>query len=333
MAAGIFMRLASTLLFAFAILASTATADDAKAPDAKAELQGAIDLLKAHHMNSASMDWPTLEAHANTMIAGAKTAADAYPAIYYLIQQTHEKHTGFIEADSAKAIATGKAVGNRTPLYWNPPQGFILAEGVGVITISSFLGSPEESIAYTHAARDAVAKFAAHHICRFVVDLRGNGGGTMYPMINGLSALLGPEPYGYWQITGESPNTAWAGMSGQFKAPDDRPLSQNSIALLAKDPVAILIDHGTGSAGEFTAMAFEGRTNIRVFGEPSAGYITVNHPYDLPDGAQLLVSGGWATDRLHREYRQRIVPDEETDRGQATLDAAIAWLNRQPCRG
>lgn len=325
-----------TIAFAlalFPLLCWTARADDAAQPDAKTELQDAIDILKAHHMNSAKMDWPTITAEANKMIAGAKTAADAYPAIRYLVQQTGEKHTAFVAADLWKATVSGKQVGDAKPMDWTPPEGHLLAGGIGLISIKGYQGAPADDITYTHAAREAVHRFAAAHVCRFIVDLRGNHGGNMYPMIDGVAALLGAEPYGYWQTTGETKDEAWTNTSGRYTSDNDAPLASRTIALLAKAPVAVLIDRVTVSAGEFTAMAFEGRPNTRFFGEPSAGYLTINQMYPLPDGAQLVVSEGWATDRLHRDYRQRIVPDEQTDRSQATLDAAIAWLKRQPCRG
>jgi C-terminal processing protease CtpA/Prc len=92
-----------------------------------------------------------------------------------------------------------------------------------------------------------------------------------------------------------------------------------------------LLGAQTASAGEFTAIAFEGRPNTRFFGETTAGFVSTNSVAPLPDGAEIAVSTGYSTDRLHRPYRSAIVPDEATPRGQPTLDAAIAWLKRQPC--
>jgi C-terminal processing protease CtpA/Prc len=150
-------------------------------------------------------------------------------------------------------------------------------------------------------------------------------------MINGLQALLGPAPYGYSQYVGgaEEPRTLadapYMPMGNAAVDPHQRDLQGTA-------PVAVLIDRGTASSGEFTAMSFEGRPRARFFGEPTAGYLTINGHYNLPDGAFLAASIGWSTDRLHRTYRETIAPDETTTRGQATLDAAIAWLKKQPCR-
>jgi C-terminal processing protease CtpA/Prc len=170
-------------------------------------------------------------------------------------------------------------------------------------------------------------RLVAAHVCRFIVDLRANTGGGMYPMINAVDALLGDGTLGYWQITGQPPDEPWPNTFGQY----GDAASVKRIDSLKNAPVAILIGALTASAGEFTAMAFEGRPNTRFFGETTADLISANEPIPLPDGALLVVSEGWGTDRLHRPYRSAIVPDEATPRGQATLDAAIAWLKKQPC--
>jgi hypothetical protein len=327
------MSLGKTLAFAFALLfVSGADADEPVAPDAKAELRAAIDILKAHHMNSAKLDWPAVEADAQKILDGAK-AEDAYPAIRYIITQLGEKHTFLQNADWAKAQMSGKQVGNARPPDWITPEGHLLAGGIGLVHLEDLMASDADNIAYAHATRQALWHFAHEHVCRYIVDLRHNGGGNMHPMINGLETLLGKPPYGYWQFTGSTTDDPWPGTNGLFKSAKDLPFDPRTIAVQAKAPVAVLIDDHTGSSGEFTAMAFEGRPNTRIFGENSAGYLTVNDDHDLPDGARLLVSEGWATDRLHRPYRTVIAPDEQTERGQPTLDAAIHWLKAQPCRG
>ena len=320
------MRLLKTVLL-FLLCATIARADEA--PSAKTELAAAITVLKAHHMNSAKLDWPAVETRAQAMLGDKTQATDAYPAIYYVIRQLGEKHTNLMTADAAKAAATGKPVGIGRDSDIRTPEGYALVGGIGLITLKRHQGSPADDLAYATAARDALATFARAHICRYIVDLRGNGGGNMYPMIAGLETLLGREPYGYWQDVG-APERPWrladvndVGQPGT----DGRQRDLQSAA-----PVAVLLDRETASAGEDTAIAFEGREGARFFGEPSGGYLTANKAYSLPDGAILAVSVGWSTDRLHRSYHETITPDEATPRGQGTLDAAIAWLKKQPCR-
>jgi carboxyl-terminal processing protease len=321
------MRLIKALLVSIILLpfGLIARADDG--PDAKAELSAAVDLLKTRHMNSSQVDWPAVQAKASAMLGDATRPQEAYPAIRYLIAQLHEKHTSLFPADAWKAMTTGAPVGKLQPPDWQPPESLSLEGGIGLMTLKGYQGSVAGDLAYAGAVRNALRGFADRHVCRYIIDLRSNSGGSMDPMINGVEALLGKPPYGFWQPAGGVPESPWILKRGSFQ--NEAPVGETAQSRAA---VAVLIDRHTTSAGEDTAMAFEGRPNTRVFGENSAGFLTTNAPVALPDGARLVISIGWAADRLHRSYHDVIAPDEATPRGQATLNAAIAWLKNQPCQ-
>jgi hypothetical protein len=315
------------VLVSIVLLPLALTAQAADMPDARTELDAALGLLKAGHMNSSKVDWPALQTKALAMLGSATKPEEAYPAIRYVIVQLGEKHTSMMTADAWKAMMADRMVGRAPAPDWQPPEGHLLEGGIGLVALKGIQGSPADSLAYASAARSALRTFADDHVCRYIIDLRFNNGGSMDPMINGVEALLGKPPYGFWQTAGGASESPWNLKRGPFQH-EEAPASE---AVQSKAAVAILIDRRTASSGEFTAMAFEGRPNTRVFGENSAGFLTTNSPAELPDGARLFISGGWATDRLHRPYRDVIAPDEATPRGQATLDAAIAWLKKRPC--
>jgi C-terminal processing protease CtpA/Prc len=320
------MRSIKALLVSIVLLSFSLAAQGADMPDAKAELRAAIDLLKAKHMNSGKVDWSAVQAKAQAMLGDAAKPEEAYPAIRYVIAQLGEKHTSMRTADEWKAMMTGNQVGKAQPRDWQPPEGHLLEGEIGLVELKAINASFADQLSYANAARSALRSFADQRVCRYIIDLRSNGGGSMDPMINGVEVLLGKPPYGFWQPVG-APDWAWALKRGPFEH-EDVPVNGTA---QTKAPVAVLIDRQTASAGEFTAMAFKGRPNTRTFGENSAGFLTINAPAALPDGARLIISSGWATDRLGRSYREVIAPDEATPRGQATLDAAIAWLKNQPC--
>lgn len=95
--------------------------------------------------------------------------------------------------------------------------------------------------------------------------------------------------------------------------------------------VAVLIDRRTGSAAEDTAIAFKARPDTRFFGENSGGFLTGNMTRPLPDGAELAISSVYLGDRARTRYDDRLVPDEATPAGDATLDAAVKWLRSKKC--
>jgi len=321
------MRPTQALLTLIVLLSFSLTARGDDVPDAKAELNAAMGLLKARHINSSRMDWPVVEAKAWDMLGNATRPEEAYPAIRYVIAQLGERHTSLMTASAFKALMTGAPVGNIRPPDWQPPEGHLLEGGVGLVELKDYLELGTSDFAYANASRNALRTFADSDVCRYIVDLRSDSGGNMYPMINGVEALLGKPPYGFWRDAHDTQDRPWMLKTGAF---EHEPEAAND-TVQSRAAVAVLIGRRTGSSGEVTAIAFEGRPNTRFFGENSAGLVTFNVPAALPDGARIMISSGWGTDRLHRSYRDAIMPDEATPRGQATLDAAIAWLKRQPC--
>jgi C-terminal processing protease CtpA/Prc len=276
------------------------------------------------------MDWPAVTRQAYAAAAGAKTAADTYPAIQLIIKALGEKHTFFIDPDHARAQATGKSSGKAEPPPVLLPEGMRLANGIGVIRLYGFVGSPDAGKLYTQTAQAKITDMKVHGVCRFVLDLRENSGGNMYPMLNGVAGLLEPGILG----TFENPQgkySPWALTDGTvtvLPSQDTRPVAE---AVRAALPVAVLLGPQTASSGEFTAMSFEGRAHTRFFGAPTAGYVTANSPVPLSDGAVIVMTDSWGHDRVGKKYVDRIEPDVNTGSGGAALDAAVNWLSAQPC--
>jgi C-terminal processing protease CtpA/Prc len=321
-----------SVLLTLLVFMLPASAEDA-APTAQQELSAAIDVLKTHHLNRDSMDWNSIEAQALARLKEEKAASDAYPAIRYVIAELGVRHTFLITADGFKAMTTGQKVGATSPPKPNMPDARLAASGVALIHIPWFQGDEMMDRAYVASARTALNGYEVQGICRYIIDLRGNSGGSMFPMLNGVKSLLGNTPFGYWD-NGQSTAFAWEISNAPTQWQAGQPLADyaEAVAPIRHARIAVLIDRKTSSSGEFTAIAFEGMRNVRVFGEPSGGYVTANAPFALPDGARLMVSTGWATDRSKRPYRVAVVPDEHAAPGQPTVDTAILWLKKQRCR-
>jgi peptidase S41-like protein len=323
------LALAVSVPAVIALEAARSTASTNMSPEAKAYLDRAIALFREQHINSAKADWPTLTHDAYAAAAGSRTTADTYPAIRLIIKELGEKHTLFVDPDQAKAVATGKPSGKAVPPPMLLPEGTRLANGIGVIRLYGFMGPIDQGKLYTETAQGKIGDMKAHGICRFVLDIRDDTGGNMYPMLNGVKGLLEPGILGTFQ----SPHGQYASWALDDGAVTVRPPQDTfpvGIRTSATLPVAVLIGPHTASAGEFTAMSFEGRPNTRFFGSPSAGFVTANSPVPLSDGAVLVMTNSWGLDRTGKKYVDRIEPDEETGVGGA-LDSAVKWLSSQPC--
>jgi C-terminal processing protease CtpA/Prc len=320
----------SAVFLAALFIPLAAQADDkpsGMSPAAYAELRTAIDVLKAHHINRNEVDWPALETQAFAQVSTAQTASDVYPAIQFLIAALREKHTFFMDPDEWRARATGKPSGNVQPPSSPLPQSESLGD-VGHIVLPWHSGPPQGDEAYVATIYAALARFQAEGVCRYIIDLRGNSGGSWAPMIAGVTPLLGNGPFGYW-IYGGGYETPWPDLA--------HPEGEGAPVYAPPPPaqpdafVAVLVNRYTSSSGEFTAIAFEGRRNTRIFGELAMGDVTGNTAYALPDDAHIAVSMSRALDRNKRLYRTGVTPDEATPLGHATQNAAVNWLDRQSC--
>src|SRR4029077_17172383 len=80
------------------------------------------------------------------------------------------------------------------------PEGRALRGGVGLLVVRHFHEDEAKDRAYVAILRDGLNALRAAGSRCFVVDLRGNTGGNMWPMIAGLRAILGEPPYGYWEM-------------------------------------------------------------------------------------------------------------------------------------
>ena len=78
------------------------------------------------------------------------------------------------------------------------------------------------------------------------------------------------------------------------------------------------------------AISFIGLSNVRVFGQPSAGLTTGNKSFQLSDGNELVLAATCVADRTQKKYYGKIIPDVIIDvqnsEHDKTIDIAKKWL-------
>ena len=122
--------------------------------------------------------------------------------------------------------------------------------------------------------------------CGVVVDLRGNDGGDMGPMIAGLSPVL---PDGTVLEFVSAQTSMPVTVNGNAVSGGGSP-TETSGGKWDGVPVAVLVDDKTASSGEATMLAFRGLEQSHSFGTPTAGYASANMVYDFPDGSSLMLT-------------------------------------------
>jgi|GEM_PF-5745451 len=193
------------------------------------------------------------------------------------------------------------------------PTVKLLDEHTGGIVLPPMSGATDLQTAYVRTAHRELAAAEAHvghPIDRWVVDLRLNTGGTMWPMLAALAPLLEEGRLGGF-VTRQG-TTGWSLTEGQIQVDGRTVIDAGGSRSIRRVPptVAVLTGPLTVSSGEFVAVALAGRPNTRRLGEPTAGLPTVNDSRPLPDGSLLCLTTGVAADRLDRRHDSELNPDE-----------------------
>jgi carboxyl-terminal processing protease len=282
-------------------------------------------IIKQNALYADSLDWAQLSREVTEKSRGLATVEECKPVINHILRTLRnagDKHSYFLPKEKATS---------QTSANYEVPQAEsqYLGNGIGYLKIPA-LSSFNSSIGQTFSQgirRQLEALETQNNLTGWVVDLRHNTGGNVHPMINGLQPLLGEGIYGYFlfprrPIKKTIPLYVWRGKGKEQPAGE---------AANTRQRVAVLIDSLTGSSGEMVALSFKGRSNVKFFGQPSAGYTTTNQDFKLSNGAYLLLATGYMADKNRHTYLPNIAPDVVVEYAPAntpdkTLEAASKWL-------
>jgi hypothetical protein len=347
------------------VLVQDPVPNDPVAFDRDALIAEAIGLVRPVAFRSAQADWTAIETDMRRRSEGARDSVDmlpAYAALTYglgdghsFIQPTQEAAAGWTQrhGEGARLLPD-------TPRKARPTSTFVGREGVShrvvpvasgrtaqLVVVPSVSGAGAPARAYASDLFTAIAD-AGPQTCGYVLDLRGNTGGNVWPMLTGLSPLLGDGPAGR-SVDASGNVEHYAELregSAIVLAEEGRGLTMMTAAswrptALTQTPVALLLDDGVFSSGEGVAVAFKGRAHTRFFGRRTGGLASSNNGYTLSDGTNLVITIAMMMDRDGSIYPHGIDPDQVVDAGDgdmanaedAVVEAATTWLAQQPgCR-
>lgn len=241
----------------------------------------------------------------------ASSTAEVHDALEAALEAAGGKHSGILNAVEREEWAQSDPA---------PSPGVTVLGAIAIATVPAFDGFASDGRLYAETLGRGLDSALSGPATCAVVDLRGNGGGDMGPMLAGVSPLL---PDGTALEFESAHGTTPVTITGSAVAGGGTPTSVDGVRKHLV-PTAILINAGTGSSGEATAIAFKGVEGTRFFGRPTAGYASANIAFEMPDGALVMVTSANDKDRNSVVYGDNpLIPDEQTD---DALEAAKAWL-------
>jgi len=297
-------------------------------------LNEALDLMQNNSLHRRTIDWPSFRADVLRQAANAKTPAETYPYIKIALSHLNDHHSFFISPQDASALNQGTYT---TPV---PPYVTLVENRFGYVSLPSYAGLNEAAMnQYGTDLQKQILALDRQQPCGWVVDLRGNGGGNMWPMLVGIGPILGNGKAGAF-VDADGNATDWTYQDGKALLGKDVESEVNGepYSLARQEaPVAVLFGPNTTSSGEIIALSFVGRPNTRSFGSPSFGDTTGNWTYWLSDQAILELTTSVDADRTGKTYGEALLPDvsvpgDNSDAGAVPIEAQ-QWLQSQPaCR-
>ena len=283
-----------------------------------------LDTMQQQSFKRDQIDWGSMRSQVLARAAGATKISDAYPALQLSLSMLNDSHSRYVGATGS--VIYYSSLSCSAPAAAQPA----LPANIGYVRLGAT--SNTASDIYAGAVQAAIRAADTDDTIGWIVDLRGNGGGSTYAMVAGVGPILGDGAAGSF-VNLDGVKTEWGYRSG---APSATGATSNgslvvipstAYQLRRSNPrVAVLSDRANASAGESTLISFIGRPNTRVFGTPSCGLSTGVAGLTMRDGAVLWLARSLMADRTGRQYGGAVLPDETiTDQSQL-IARAVQWL-------
>ena len=288
---------------------------------ARAHLNQLVAYMQGGSVRRLTIDWTDFRQRVFAEAGGAQTIPQLVPAIRLALTLLADNHSSYRPVSgqviSVRNWACGAPAADMPRL---PPT-------IGYVKVPGFSGTATQATQFANTIQRSIREADRDGLVGWIVDVRGNGGGNMWPMIAGVGPVLGDGVAGHFIAPGDMavrwgyrPGASWSdeGSSQQVSSP---------YRLRRERPrVAVLTDGAVASSGEAVAIAFKRRPGTRSFGTPTCGLSTANQAFPMDDGATLLLTVAVMADRERTPYGYSVVPDEHfVDPGEA-VQRALAWL-------
>ena len=262
---------------------------------------------------SSAEEWREAKATAQDALRTAQSYEDTWPILREALSAAGGKHS--------RLVTTAEESETREdPITLPLVSTDSMEHGIVTLVIPEFTQGAEQAQEY---AQIVLSWLREHQdAAGVIIDLRGNRGGDLAPMICALSPLLPDGPLLGTRYANGQMNTmtladgAFTGGSG---------MKVESFKMPETIPIAILTDEWTGSSGEGVLLAFRGLENVRSFGSSTAGYASTNTIFCLYDGTQIVLTVGADVALRTGEVfcEDPIPPDVLTD---SPEQDAAAWI-------
>lgn len=154
-----------------------------------------LDLLEENSVNKNEIDWNEFRIDIFKKAQNAKKIKDTYSAISEAVSKLNDNHSYF------KPITETETNFENKPLPVLSDE--ITPDDIGYVRIPFCIGTENEYNVYISTIRKKIEEQSQKKLKGWIVDLRGNFGGNMWPMLLSVEPLIGNGTLGYFVVSHE----------------------------------------------------------------------------------------------------------------------------------
>lgn len=269
-----------------------------------------VNIIKEHALNKDSLNYKQ-DVQKALKLSNFNEKKE-YLSVRYLLRKLRDRHSAFIEKEE-KSNSTNNVVDRSLP------SGKIVQDSFAYIHLPTLSVTVDS---FYHDYADTLYKTITDlnkYVPKFwILDLRGNKGGVVWPMIAGLGPLLEDGIQGYF-VYRNSKRRPWIYKNGKAYSSKDskfeiKDKNFNKIDR-SNSRVLMLTDGTTASAAEMIAVMLRGYKNTLIVGKKSRGLTSGNSTFTLSDGSILRLTTSRYMDKNGKVYTGKIIPDIQIDLG------------------
>lgn len=289
--------------------------------DPKQYISQAFDSIKMYSIKKHTFPFDSLEQSLLNEVTDSTDMKVVHQVLLEAVQKI-DRHSYVFTKEEYITMRSGKNPEVLTKPY--PFYGKILNKKYAYLSLEGFSGVDSlSSDRYCDSLQRMVVQLYRLKPAGWIIDLRFNSGGWIYPMIAGLGPILGKGVKAR-EYTSEGTIVEY-----YYAKNDDEYIKlSNEILIFEKTlPVAVLIGKQTGSAGELLALCFRGNPKTTLIGEPTFGVSTGLKGFFMPDSLQIAVTNSILADRNGMGGSDGLNPTIYTFEPTETFQKAYKWIN------
>jgi carboxyl-terminal processing protease len=306
------------------------------------------DFIKSNSIHRNKVDWGKVDNQFFRSVSSARTLNDTMNAFIDVLKSLDDVHSqiclnnqyyGYWHANEGPDAARLSKLVEQARETAGQIKSAILYEQFAYVRVPSVNAYGAEEIQrFSRMLRDSIDQMWQRKVKGFIIDLRLNTGGNLYPMLSGLGNLIGDGDIAYEVEIDYYIARAWKIENGNFIINDFPVTNLDNAPLKGLDeiPVAILIGPVTASSGSNVAIAFKGRPHTFFIGEPTAdGYATSNGYFQFAPNLFMNFAVAFVADRNLNLYPSLVEPNIMVKEGDdfenlmedQKIKRALIWLN------